>query len=177
VDNDTTESLRLFYALWPDDATRAALTSLQTTLQGRKTQYGNLHVTLAFLGRQPAALVPALQAIMTRLPKSDMTIVMDRIGYFTRHRIVWAGMHQIPDTLSTLQRELTQALQQLNIVFDDQPAFKPHITLARDAQPPPDIPFEPIKWKANQIALVQSVIRPSGVTYQVLASHQLNDGF
>lgn len=174
---NTTESLRLFYALWPDDATRAALEQLQTAIPGCKTQYGNLHLTLAFLGQQPATLLPTLQAILARLPKVDITLVLDLAGYFTRNRIAWAGMHQVPDALSTLQRKLTQMLQQHDIVFTNPPAFKPHITLARNAPVPPDIPFEPIRWQANQVVLVQSTAQPDGVFYRVLASHWLNNGF
>ena len=54
------ENLRLFYALWPDQATRAALMRLQSGLAGRRIAPGNLHLTLAFLGMQPSALLPQL---------------------------------------------------------------------------------------------------------------------
>src|SRR5437667_76833 len=45
--------LRLFYALWPDAATRAALTRLQLAVRGRNMRPENFHLTLAFLGEQP----------------------------------------------------------------------------------------------------------------------------
>jgi 2'-5' RNA ligase len=170
IDGNAAESPRLFYALWPDDETRAALLRLQARVNGRKTRYGDLHVTLAFLGRQPAAVLPVLQTILARIPRPDMTLAIDRIGYFARQRIAWAGMHEVPDALIALRQELTRMLEQHAVAFDHRPAFKPHVTLARDASMPADTPFEPIRWQADHVALVQSITRADGASYRVLAS-------
>ena len=43
---------RLFYALWPDAAARAALAAWQASLGGAPTRPDKLHLTLAFLGRR-----------------------------------------------------------------------------------------------------------------------------
>ena len=59
-----TETLRLFFALWPDDPTRSALAQLQTPIRGRITPYEHLHLTLAFLG---SARVVAGELIPERL--------------------------------------------------------------------------------------------------------------
>jgi 2'-5' RNA ligase len=165
--------LRLFFALWPDPETRAALAALQQRIKGRKTLYGNLHVTLAFQGMQSATLLPLLRQILAGLPPPDLTLDIDRIGYFARRRIAWAGSHQPPDTLLTLQRSLTEALLQHHVAFDNRPSFTPHITLARDAAPPSDFPFDPIRWHAGHVALVQSSTLAEGAAYRVLASLQL----
>jgi 2'-5' RNA ligase len=143
---------------------------LQTPLQGRKTRQQNFHITLAFLGAQPAALLPVLKTILGRLPEPDVALVLDRIGYFNRHRIAWAGMQDVPEKLCLLQRTLMQELAQHDIASDMHASFKPHVTLARDAPAPADMSFEPIRWQANQIALVQSVTEPAGVLYRMLAS-------
>lgn len=166
TDRDKTRSLRLFYALWPDDATRAALAQLQTTMRGRKTRYQNLHMTLAFLGEQPSTLLPVLKEILTDLPREEIPLVLDRIGYFTKKRIAWAGMHQVPDTLISLPERLAAELAKHGISCPSD--FKPHVTLARDAQAPADIPFAPIRWAANKIVLVQSTTDADGVCYRVL---------
>lgn len=172
---NTTESLRLFLALWPDAETRAALMRLQAPMRGRITPYDQLHLTLAFLGQQPASTLPSLEQILTRIPTLAATLTLDRIGYFTRKRIAWAGMHEVPDVLSTLQKELAREIRQHGISFDNQHEFKPHITLARDASLPPDIVFTPIVWRANQIVLVQSTTKTEGANYQVLASRSLDE--
>lgn len=168
------ESLRLFYALWPDDLTRGELVRLQQAIQGRKIRYSNLHITLAFLGQQPVAQLPALKDILMHLPSTSITLTLDRVGYFSRNRIAWAGMHEPPDTLVGLQQQLTQSLTQHGITFDSELKFKPHITLARDAAAPLDSIFTPIVWQADQIALVQSVMKPEGPSYEVLASRRLD---
>jgi 2'-5' RNA ligase len=172
---NTKDTMRLFYALWPDDATRAELMRLQTNLHGRMTHYDNLHITLAFLGQQPTSLLPALKDLLGHLPKSAMTLRLDRVGYFTRNRIAWVGMHEVPDALFELQGKLTQALLKEDIAFDSHSNFKPHVTLARDASMPPDLVFTPITWQANQVALVQSKAQPDGVSYRVLESRALDE--
>lgn len=175
--------VRLFYALWPDEATRAALAQWQSKVQGRKTAPEDFHITLAFLGAQPAALVPGLQALLARLPTlaklRDITLVFDKIGSFGRNRIVWAGMNNVPPALLALQQALIQELSRQQHVLDSQSPFKPHITLAREAQVPADLPGDmtatPIVWHANQIALVQSSALAQGGRYQILASHWLDN--
>lgn len=168
------ESLRLFFALWPDDLMRGELVRLQQSLQGRKIPYDNLHITLAFLGQQPAERLATLKDILMHLPRTSITLTLDRVGYFPRNRIAWVGMHEVPAALLGLQQHLTQALTQCGIAFDSQLKFKPHITLARDAAPPPDMTFNPIVWQAQHVALVQSVTTPGGSRYQVLASRRLD---
>jgi 2'-5' RNA ligase len=172
MDNKT-QSHRLFYALWPDHTTRDALLNLQMRVLGRKTAFDNLHLTLAFLGQQPAELLPGLKTILIELPSTPITMVFNRIGYFTKNKIVWAGMHDTPAALIALQRNLMESLAQHNIAFNGQSEFRPHITLARDAPQPEDLPFPPIAWQAGQVALVESVNQPASVSYRVLASHPL----
>lgn len=166
--------LRLFYALWPDDATREALAAVQMQQRGRRTRTGNLHATLAFLGNQPPAHLALLEDILADLPHSAITLQIDRIGYFKRKRIVWAGSHAVPDTLVNLQQSLAQALTQNGIAFDRTNDFTPHITLARDAEPPSDRPFETFTWEVKHVALVQSLQEGGRLDYKVLASLYLD---
>jgi 2'-5' RNA ligase len=168
------DRLRLFYALWPDEPVRDALTGLQASLPGRLTQRANLHLTLAFLGMQPAALLPVLQEILQQLPQADIALAIDRSGHFAQRRIAWAGMRRIPPGLVTLHAALERLLEEHHIEFDRRHDFKPHITLARNADAAPDVPLTPIHWRADQVALVQSENGNEGVRYRVLASRRLN---
>lgn len=167
------DTMRLFFALWPDAAARASLSNLQYGLHGRLTTAHNLHVTLAFLGQQPAARLPLFERILFELPQADIALHIDRIGYFTRKRIAWAGMHAVPQALIDLRMALVQALGRNEIPFDAQSAFKPHITLARDANQPEDMPFDAIDWHATQAVLVQSQLQKDGVAYRVVAMRDL----
>lgn len=161
---------RLFFALLPDDATRDALTGLQTRIHGRKMRRENLHLTLAFLGEQTDAVTPALAAILQNLSGAHLLLVLDHLGYFARQRIVWAGAYNAPDALFDLHRKLANALQQAGINYDAPRSFIPHVTLARNAEPPSVFPFLPISWTADTIALVESTTRAEGAFYEVLAS-------
>lgn len=165
--------LRLFYALWPDDATRDALLALQMRQRGRRTRPGNLHATLAFLGEQPVTHLSFLEEILARLPNKAITLQIDRIGYFKKKHIVWAGSHAVPDTLINLQQSLADMLDEHGVDFDRRNDFTPHITLARDAEPPSDQPFEPFTWEMKQVALVQSIQEGGRLDYEVLASIHL----
>lgn len=171
---DMSDTLRLFYALWPDDATRTALQQLQAPMRGRTIPYSNLHLTLAFLGQQPATVLPQAKDILLHLSAQPIPLMLDRVGYFPRNRIAWIGMHQVPDELVAVQQELAQALQQRGIAFDNRQPFKPHVTLARDASLPPDLTFDPIPWRASDVALVQSITHAEGALYEVLASRSLD---
>lgn len=170
----TPDSLRLFFALWPDDATASALQKLQSGMHGRLTRYANLHVTLVFLGQQPASLLPELKDVLARLPRTELTLRLDHVGYFRRNSIAWAGARHVPDELVGLHRQLVEALHERQVAFRNEHDFKPHVTLARDASVPPDMAFDPIVWHANHVALVQSVTTPEGSEYRVLASRSID---
>lgn len=168
--------MRLFFALWPDERTRAQLAQLQNGITGRKTRPSNLHITLAFLGEQPEFSLPILQHIVDELVVPDMSLVIDQLGYFARQRIAWAGMRQAPESLFGLQQALCVALEQGGIAFDHRNAFKPHITLARDAAAPELAEIEPIVWRARQVSLVHSTMEPAGISYRVLTSRYCTAG-
>jgi 2'-5' RNA ligase len=169
------ETLRLFFALWPDDQTRSALAQLQVPIRGRITPYEHLHLTLAFLGHQPVSLVPMLKDILLHLESPAADLQIDRAGYFVRNRIAWAGMHETPRALQLLYRELTEALINQGVAFDNHNPFTPHVTLVRDATMPPDLAFRPIRWHANRVVLVRSDTRVEGSHYEVIASRSLDE--
>lgn len=161
-------SLRLFYALWPDASTRDALTRLQQPLAGRKMHRADLHLTLAFLGAQPAALLPELLAILAALPKPDMALRLECLGYFPSSRIVWAGLQSTPAALLSLREALLAQLARHGISGAARGTFTPHVTLARNAAPPESVAIEPITWHADRCVLVESVAEENGVRYRVL---------
>ena len=169
-------SLRLFYALWPDADTRTGLTQLPSNVTGRRMPAQHYHLTLAFLGRQPASAVPMLAAIMDALPAGGMTLRFDRIGVFRRHRILWAGMEHCPAALTALHAALLVQLADHAIMVPGTAAFKPHVTLMRDVDSPPLAPHwpsPPLVWQARELALIASRATPSGASYEVLASRHL----
>ena len=167
---------RLFYALWPDARTRDALAALQAPVRGRKVTPANLHLTLAFLGSQPRASLPLLDSLLDKLPDQRFTLNIDSYGYFSKARIAWAGPSSPPDTLLWTYNALVNALDEAQVAFKSATGFRPHVTLARDAervaQDPGLIPA--VSWPVSTLALVESVPVQGGVHYQLLATRALN---
>ncbi len=143
-------------------------------MHGRRIPYSNLHMTLVFLGQQPIALLPDLKDILVRIPRTEITLTLDRVGYFPRNRIAWVGPQQAPEALLAMQADLVQALNERKVRFNGQHSYKPHVTLARDAALPPDLTFDPITWRATEVALVQSTTTMEGSIYQILARRSID---
>jgi len=162
------DSLRLFYALWPDDDIRNRLVALQSQVNGRKVVSENLHMTLVFLGQQSRDLLPTLHQVMDELPFNAMTLEIDRFGYFQKPQVAWAGPSTAPQTLLDLQHSLMEKLMRLNVPFKPSAGFKPHITLARDATAPVAADTPSIVWHVRGIALISSTSTPGGVSYRSL---------
>ncbi|UGQ45801.1 RNA 2',3'-cyclic phosphodiesterase [Massilia endophytica] len=152
-------SPKLFFALWPDDAVRSALAKLQAPVQGRLIPPEKLHLTLAFLGHQPAERLPVLRGILESLSVPPLRLEIDCYGYFTKPRIAWAGMSRIPPELNMLYEDLMAKLGEEGFAPATHGAFRPHITLAREAKAaPPRQPFEAVIWEVREAALVESVM-------------------
>jgi 2'-5' RNA ligase len=167
-------SKRLFFALWPDPDVRNALTALQDGVPGRAVHPADLHLTLAFLGQQPESLLPTLEEVLAHLPRTEITLSLDRVGYFARNRVVWAGAHAPPPGLPELYAQIKQGLAVHAVPWRDEREYKPHVTLVRDAAAPQDLVFTPIAWRARQVALVQSQTHAEGPRYRILASRWLD---
>lgn len=165
---------RLFYALWPDAATRAALAAWQASLGGKPTRPDKLHLTLAFLGQRPASELPALLALLEQLPACAMRLEFDHVSHFPRLAIAWAGLAQPSPALLALRGACMRALAQQGLAprFEHD-RYTPHVTLARQAPPPPaPATARPaIVWQASELVLVES-FKSSG-DYRIVASRRL----
>jgi 2'-5' RNA ligase len=170
---DAAPALRLFFALWPDEAARAALLGVQRRLGqppgARPVAPENLHLTLAFLGMQPALLLPEIEAILARVAVPEMTLAIDHYGCFSRARIAWAGARRPPPALVAMHQELMTALRQSGIGHDKAATFRPHISLLRNAVCDSGPVAEPFRWHAPRLALVHSTTTPGGPIYRVVA--------
>ncbi len=149
---------KLFFALWPDDAARQALLRLQTPVRGRLIPPERLHLTMAFLGQQPAEALPVLLDILQATHVPPLQLTVDCYGYFKRPRIAWAGMSVVPAGLLAAQAELMARLEAAGFNAATHGEFKPHITLAREAkEAPAGFSAEPVVWDVRRLALVESM--------------------
>jgi 2'-5' RNA ligase len=149
---------KLFFALWPDEATRQALVRLQQPVRGRLIPPDKLHLTMAFLGQQPPEALPVLLGILQAMPVPPMRLEIDCYGYFTRPRIAWAGMRTPPAPLLAVQAGLMARLEAAGFSAATHGEFRPHITLAREAnEAPGEFYAAPVGWDVEGLALVESM--------------------
>lgn len=165
------DSRRLFFALWPDAHTRLAIRRATREAVrhagGRPVLPANYHLTLAFLGEQPAALLPAIRAAAADCVPPKGELRLERIGYFARARVLWLGPSRTPPALRSAARTLWEALAPLGL-RSERRAFAAHLTLARKAGRMPEVSIRPVGWRYTGFVLVESETASSGARYRVL---------
>ncbi len=177
---DTSSSVRVFFALWPNAAERAALAAWQPPLRklcgGRAMRADTLHATLVFLGDVAAQRLEALKLAAQEVEAGGEGFVLrlDRARYWGHNHIAYASPSTVPDPLALLVERLECSLDRHRFRFDRR-AWKPHVTLLRNAHwtdaPLPDLP--PVEWLAREFALVQSLRDERGARYETLARFPL----
>lgn len=170
--------LRLFFALWPSDACRAALAgsaaSAILAIDGLPVPPGNLHVTLAFLGQVPGRTFARLVQVAGQSAWPAVELVFDRVEYWAKPKVAVAMPSAVPDAGREMEARLWQSLEPLGFPRETR-AWRPHLTLVRKVRRPPpenlrmapvDLPPGAAAWR---LALVESTSRPEGVRYKPLA--------
>ncbi|QKT04730.1 RNA 2',3'-cyclic phosphodiesterase [Ectothiorhodospiraceae bacterium 2226] len=181
-----TDVQRLFFALWPDEAVRAALWhaaqgAAASTGRGRPTARENLHLTLAFVGSVAPATAACLRAGAARIRGEPFDLRLDTYGQFPRAGVMWLGSAEPPAALLSLAEALGGVLQACEL---DPPraSFHPHVTLwrrialRRRVRAVPPAPAAPIVWPVREFVLVASKTHPEGVRYEVLERWPLRSG-
>jgi len=168
---------RLFFALVPSSAVRAAFGDLSRTVarrsRGRAVSSEHLHLTLAFLGDVPVAALPALQRVGAGMPRAGATLVFDTLGAWRASGVAWVAPSLVPPSIVALHAALAAALAGAGFVLDAR-AFRPHVTLARRCvQPQPRARCEPVHWPADRLCLVGSELGPAGPVYRELGAWPL----
>lgn len=169
-------TLRLFFALWPDEDTRRALErtgkSLHRFWNGRRMRAETLHLTLVFLGAVPASRLPALLEVAAAVRAGPFMLRLDRSGCWARNRIGWLGAAMVPGELERLVAGLQAGLEAAAFAFDRR-AFVPHVTLLRKVwcREAPDC--QAIEWPMDNFALVESYPTEQGAQYRVLGQWPL----
>jgi 2'-5' RNA ligase len=155
---DKPATTRLFLALWPDGAVRKSLETWRDAwiwpAGAAPVQSDKLHVTLHFLGNQPASLLPALLDGLD-VPFSPFRLELGRARLW-HHGIAVLEPEVEPEELVLLHADLASALLDLGITPEER-KYRPHVTMARRAMratPPAEGP--PVAWTIDGYALVQS---------------------
>lgn len=170
-DAEPDESGRYFLAVWPDPSVRARLADWSNELNAgyaaRRIPADKLHITLVFLGTLGRSELDAVRATAADTSWSGASLTVDRIGYWKRPRIVWAGSSAGSEALSTLAEGLRGRLRRLGFRVEERP-FVPHVTLFRKAGRKPRWDKQAIEWRIDEFCLVQSTLSSSGSRYEIV---------
>jgi RNA 2',3'-cyclic 3'-phosphodiesterase len=180
---------RLFFALWPGEDERAALLDAVRELVGasggRPVPPANLHVTLAFLGAVPAARVPDLSAIASRVaaafPRDSLPLVLtlQDVAHWAHSQVLAIPAREEPG-LAPGAQALARMLchEAAGAGFDpDLKPFRAHVTVARKvARALHASAMRPVAWSFAAFALIESRTLASGAAYSVVESFVLGSG-
>jgi RNA 2',3'-cyclic 3'-phosphodiesterase len=162
----------LFFALWPDDETRAAIAAASRALReaasprGRWIGAHRYHLTLAFLGGFETtglgAMIERAKTVGDRVDASPFDVSLDVAGSFRNRSIPWwLGSSSNNAKLDALWTALDDALRAERIRAAGE-AHVAHVTVLRDADRilPTTVlatlDVAPIRWRADDFVLVES---------------------
>jgi 2'-5' RNA ligase len=168
------DAVRIFFAIWPDDATRELLRPVANSLQndfrcaGRRIKAEDIHLTLVFVGNVDNRGLEALYNAADGIGKGDtrpFELAIQQIGYWKHSRIAYVAPREIPSALEELVSLLRQAIECAGFSLE-QRAYRPHITLIRDAacRALPGS-MEPVIWRVREWLLVKSEQTREGAVY------------
>jgi 2'-5' RNA ligase len=161
---------RLFFALWPDDSTRAAiaqrLPEWSAGLDGRLLRPDQWHVTLEFIGAVDTERRSALQSAADTVSMPEFELQFDRCEHWQKPQVACLVASVTPAPLTRFVSLLRLALAKVQVEPDQRP-YHPHVTLARKVRSAADMPVQPpLCWPASGFALVRSTSDPAGSRYE-----------
>lgn len=171
------DQARVFFALWPDAEVRGELDRAAARLHklrgGRRTRAETIHLTLVFVGEVPRASLPLLQEAATGIAVPAFDLVFDQNECWRHNHIAFVTTSRPPAALMDLVTALENLLDRLGFAFDRR-AYRPHVTLVRNADCRPEGPsLQPICWPVRDFVLVESRLCPEGAQYPLLGRYPL----
>jgi len=168
---DDNKTSRLFFALWPDPATRERLQAVQDTFADRPGGFNHpldLHITLVFLGPVEEARMSDVISAADRVTLTPFSLSLDRVASWKKPRILWCGPSSTPPPLTRLVTDLEKALAGCGFMPEKR-RYTPHVTLARKVQPEPDPRLaQPLHWPVEGFVLAGSGGQGPGPRYRII---------
>jgi 2'-5' RNA ligase len=166
---------RLFFGLrLPLDAGDAVVRWEDRVYRGvsgvRAVPAEHLHVTLAFLGRRPAAELPALRAALREAVDGAARPLFSVARYRETERVAMLVLDDFEGRATRLQAGLAGRLERLGAFTPERRPWLAHVTVARFQRRPglrPPLPELPA-MSPSEAALYHSLLRPGGAQYEIL---------
>ncbi len=147
----------------------AAKSISQTHFRAKAVNPENYHVTVAFLGELTPRAVETIKQRLNDFRLSQITLHLDRLGFWRKPRVVWLGCNDTPVTLGTEIEGLCGQLRRLGFRLDER-EFVPHVTLFRKAVRGPRVTITPIDWTISNLVVVRSILTADGANYEIIAT-------
>lgn len=170
---------RLFFALLPDEVTRAQLAHTADGLRARHPAFrarwvdpARYHATLHFLGDHALLRQDMVEAAMVAASKLRMVpfewSLRDATSFHGRQPPCVLLGSSVPEPLQQLWQGLRDALILAGQGRHIERSFTPHVTVAYShAAPLVATSIDPVAWRVEQLALIHSVMGQPN--YEVLA--------
>lgn len=181
--------IRAFLGIALPPEVRSRLAVLQFLLPlPRRVEAEDFHLTLAFLGEVPDAVLIALDEGLQGLRQAPFDLELRGVGIFggAAPRAVWAGVAP-SEPLMRLQAKVERLARQAGAMPETR-KFLPHVTLGRFAPPAPEVAmrlermvagealFRAGPFGVEEVVLWRSHAAPRGVArYEALAEYPLRD--
>ena len=165
-------TIRLFFALWPDSAARSQLVEIGrefSALPGRFNHADDLHMTLVFLGPVAEERMECILAAAERVPLQNFSLSLDLVASWRKPNILWCGPSLTsPSLLTQLVADLKKELLECGFTPEKR-CYKPHVTLVRKA-PPVNTRMlsRPVHWPIDGFVLAASGGKGVGPRYRIL---------
>jgi 2'-5' RNA ligase len=180
--------MRTFLAVVPSEDTARDIHSSRAVL--RQVWKGvrwvipqHFHITLVFLGEREDEIVDEISGVVGPVIAGFpcFNIQFDGIGCFgspSFPRLIYERIGDGADHLVALNRSLQAALE--NLIGKDSKRYHPHLTLGRSKRrgvegpeggellPPGTKPDNVGAFRASEVVLYRSVLRPEGAQYTIL---------
>jgi len=169
--------MRLFFALWPDEAVRRQLAGVAEGFElpdGRRVPARNLHLTLVFLGNVEDEVEACLMEGAAAIRTAPFALDFDQAGSFRGSGVAWLAPGECPSELLDLVARLRDLSARCDIETEERP-YRPHLTIARKLKRRPRrMELAPIHWQINSFCLVESTPGEAGSEYTVRRAWRLN---
>jgi len=180
--------IRLFVALLIPDEVKSIVFDHCNSITENSSEYRweekeKIHLTLKFIGEVKEELLSKIINEIEFVGNFfSFNCSISKFGFFYKFneaKILWCNL-DTDDSIISLVDELNLRLKKFNIEPETR-KFKGHLTLMRIKRKVSEdfirtvkeYKFSPVKFIANEIALVQSVLKPTGSEYKVLKIYEL----